>query len=271
VGADVSQPLMPQPLMPPPLMQLTGGLIDLRVRDLTVTYDRHPAVHHVTGQFAPGSLTAIIGPNGAGKSTLLKALAGLMRPSHGDVIAPGLTQSQIGYLPQQAEINRRFPLSVLDLVTMGHWHQKGTFGAFTRADQDSARRALDSVGLAGFGGRALQSLSAGQFQRALFARLMLQDAQVILLDEPFNAVDAKTTADLINIIRRWHGEDRLVITVLHDMDMVRRHFDQTLLLARELVGWGPTAQVLTPENLLIARRMAEAWDDDAAICAQDGG
>jgi zinc/manganese transport system ATP-binding protein len=102
----------------------------------------------------------------------------------------------------------------------------------------------------------------------LFARLLLQDARVIVLDEPFNAVDAKTSADLFDLIKRWHGEARTVITAMHDIDFVRLNFPETLLLAREPVAWGITRDVLTPENLATARRMCEAFDEHAAECLE---
>jgi zinc/manganese transport system ATP-binding protein len=103
-------------------------------------------------------------------------------------------------------------------------------------------------------------------QRMLFARVLLQDARLIVLDEPFNAIDAKTSADLLALVKRWHSEGRTVLAALHDMDLVRNHFPETLLLARGEVAWGATAQVLTAENLLEARRMCEAFDDSAAAC-----
>jgi zinc/manganese transport system ATP-binding protein len=106
-------------------------------------------------------------------------------------------------------------------------------------------------------------------QRMLFARVLLQDARLIVLDEPFNAIDAKTSADLLALVQRWHGEGRTVLAALHDMDLVRNHFPETLLLARGPVAWGATAQVLTAENLAEARRMCEAFDDTAAACAVD--
>ena len=127
--------------------------------------------------------------------------------------------------------------------------------------------ALHAVGLHGFDRRLIGELSAGQFQRALFARLLLQDAPVILLDEPFNAIDARTTADLLALVHRWHGQARTIVAVLHDMEQVREHFSHTLLLARRCVAWGPTAQVLDARHLLEARKMAEAWDEAAPECA----
>jgi zinc/manganese transport system ATP-binding protein len=113
------------------------------------------------------------------------------------------------------------------------------------------------------------SLSSGQFQRVLFARLLMQDAELILLDEPFNAMDSRTTHALLVLIHQWQAQGRTVIAVLHDDSQVRSHFDQTVLLARELVAWGPTAQVLTEPHLQRAHTLAEAWDDDADICHTD--
>ncbi|MBX5152648.1 metal ABC transporter ATP-binding protein [Rhizobium lentis] len=237
----------------------------IRLDDLTVAYDRHPAVHHVSGAFAPGSLTAIAGPNGAGKSTLLKAIIGELRPAEGRV-EHRLGPAEFGYLPQAAEIDRRFPISVIDTVMLGVWKARGAFGRVAPVDLKRAGEALAAVGLEGFGRRHVGSLSAGQFQRVLFARLLLQDAGVILLDEPFTAIDARTTRDLIELVIRWHGEGRTVIAVLHDFELVRAHFPQTLLLARELVGWGLTAEVMSSANLMKARAMAERWDEDAAAC-----
>lgn len=238
----------------------------LELSDVTVAYDGHPAVHHVSGAFSTGSMTAVAGPNGAGKSTLLKAVLGEVRLASGSVDLPQLTCHDIGYLPQASDIDRRFPLTVADLVALGAWRQAGAFSALSAASADRARQALSTVGLEGFERRLIGSLSAGQFQRALFARLLLQDAPLILLDEPFNAIDARTTRDLIGVVERWHREGRTIIAVLHDFDQVRAHFPETLLLAREVIAWGPTPSTMSAANLLKARAMAEAWDDDARRC-----
>jgi zinc/manganese transport system ATP-binding protein len=236
---------------------------EIRVADLTVSHRRRPAVHHLSGRFAPGSLTAVVGPNGAGKTTLLRALAGLHRPDHGRIEGAA---GQIALLPQQAALDRGFPLGCLDAVLFGLWGEAGGFRAIRPAGRERAQAALAAVGLQGFEHRPVGSLSAGQFQRVLFARLLLQDAPVILLDEPFNALDARTSADLLAMVRRWHGEGRTIIAVLHDLELVQREFPDTLLLARDCLGWGPTGQVLTAANRLRARMMAEAWDPAAERC-----
>lgn len=229
---------------------------------VTVSYDRQIAVRHVSGCFEPGSLTAVAGPNGAGKSTLIKAIMGELPCNEGRVDRGVLSTCDWGYLPQAAEIDRHFPLTVADTVLLGGWREIGSFGGATPALAAQARRALAAVGLDGYAHRPISALSAGQFQRVLFARLLLQDARIIVLDEPFTAIDARTTHDLLNIVCQWHREGRTVIAVLHDFEQIRAHFPATLLLAREVVAWGPTQEVLSRSNLLRARAMVEHWDAD---------
>ena len=240
----------------------------ITVTDLTVGYDRHPAVHHLTGTFEPGSLTAVVGSNGSGKSTLLKALVGLLPSMGGSIDLGGMAPRQLGYLPQQAEIDRSFPITVLDMVALGHWRSVGAFGRMRPGHWTKAREAIATVGLTGFESRSIASLSAGQFQRVVFARLLLQDAPALLLDEPFTAMDSRTTADLLRLVLEENRQGRTVIAVIHDLDQVREHFPRTLLMAREAVAWGPTAEALTPETLEAARCMTEAWDDSAPICTE---
>ncbi len=242
------------------------------LHNLTVSYRQHPALHHISGSFAPGSLTAVVGPNGSGKSTLLKSIVGLLPIEggrSGDALSVTLPRERIAYLPQVAEIDRSFPISVRDCVLLGCWGSAGAWGGVTQAMQGKMDAALHAVGLQGFERRTIGSLSSGQMQRVMFARMLAQDARLILLDEPFNAVDAKTTAALLALVCQWHQEGRTVIAVLHDDALVRQHFAQTLLLARELVGWGPTREVLTEPNLRRARAMAEAWDETAGLCSVD--
>ena len=161
-------------------------------QNLTLGYDRHPAVHHLDTEISEGSLTAVVGPNGAGKSTLLKGMMGAISPLEGNIDFSGFERKDIAYLPQQSEIDRSFPISVLDLVSMGLWREIGAFGRLGRGRRAQVSEAIAAVGLTGFEKRPIGSLSGGQMQRALFARLLLQDAKLVLLDEPFTAIDAKT-------------------------------------------------------------------------------
>ena len=272
------------------------------LHNLTVSYRRHPALHHLSGSFQAGSLTAVIGPNGSGKSTLLKSIARLVPPDKGTKERPqpwlrqaprggarklgsgpafphesGQTKAlqisvprpRVGYLAQVTELDKTFPLKVWDCVALGCWAGAGAWGAVTVAMRDGIDGALHAVGLQGFEDRNIGSLSSGQLQRVLFARLVVQDAQLILLDEPFSAIDSATSAALLALILQWHHQGRTVIAVLHDEALVRTHFPDSMLLARELVAWGTTADVLTAANLARARSMAEAWDESAAVCDVD--
>ena len=241
----------------------------IKFHNVTLGYDRHPAVHHLNGEVASGALLAVIGPNGAGKSTLFRGLAGILKPLSGSIDLGGLDIRDIAYLPQTADIDRSFPISVFDLVGTGLWRSTGFFGGMGSAARKRITEALAAVGLNGFENRSIGTLSGGQMQRMLFARVLLQDARLIVLDEPFNAIDARTSADLLVLVKRWHVEGRTVLAALHDMELVRDHFPETLLLARGPVAWGPTAEVLTAENLMVALRMCEAFDDTAAACVDD--
>ena len=238
----------------------------LRFQNLTLGYDRHPAVHHLDGAIEAGTLMAVVGPNGAGKSTLFKGVVGVIKPLAGRIDRGGLAPQDIAYLPQIAEIDRSFPINVYDMVAMGLWRSKGLTGSIGAKDRDTIESAIGTVGLTGFERRAIGTLSGGQMQRMLFARLLLQDARVIVLDEPFNAIDAKTSADLLALVHRWHSEKRTVLAALHDLDLIKTHFPQALLLAREPVAWGATAEVLTADNIVKARHMCEAFDEHAEAC-----
>lgn len=221
------------------LRHADGG-VDLY--DVTVRYAGLVALEAISGRFEPGSLTAVVGANGAGKSTLLGAIAGVVRTSGGRISRPA--KDQIAYLPQLATIDRDFPLTVTELIALGGWRH---FGAFRAQPADSLAKmaaAVTAVGLTGALGRRIRELSVGELRRALFARLIMQDAAVILLDEPFAAVDAAAISALLDQVVRWHNEGRTVIAVLHDLELVRMRFPSTLVLSRRCVAWGPTETAL---------------------------
>jgi len=220
-------------------MQADGSV---RLSDVTVRYGRMVALDAVSGRFESGSLTAIVGANGAGKSTLLAAIAGTVRLAAGAIECPG--RDRLAYLPQLAAIDRDYPLTVAELIALGGWREFGAFRAPGATLRARAATAAATVGLPEHLDRRIGALSVGELQRALFARLILQDAAIILLDEPFAAVDAPTVAALLAQVTRWSQEGRTVIAVLHDLDMVRARFPSTLVLARRSVAWGPTEAAL---------------------------
>jgi zinc/manganese transport system ATP-binding protein len=229
----------------------------IRLDNLTVSYHRVPAVHHLSGQFAAGSLTAVVGPNGAGKSTLLNAIIGAVPTDEGMIAISGIDRRRIGYLPQRANIDQTFPINVYDTVALGLWHETGMFGRVSGDGKRRVHAAMAALGLAGLETRPIGHLSVGQFQRVLFARLMLQDAGLILLDEPFAGLDTTTTADLIGKIADWHAEGRTIVAVLHDLAQVRQSFPETLLLSKARTAWGVTRDVLTADTLRAAGYIVE--------------
>ena len=229
------------------------------VEGLTLGYDGPSVVLGLSGHFKAGGMTAITGPNGAGKSTLLKALAGLLKPRAGTIRFTPNTARR-AYLPQRAMIDRDFPITVFELVAAGLWCETGALGALDRKHRGRVDQALERTGLGGFGSRRIGALSGGQMQRALFARLLLQDAAIILADEPFAAVDAATIEDLLALFDDMTTKGATVVTILHDLDLVKARFPDTLLIAREAIAWGKTEDVLTAEHLATARARIDARD-----------
>ncbi|MEN8237480.1 MAG: ABC transporter ATP-binding protein [Pseudomonadota bacterium] len=234
--------------------------IGIHCHSLHVCYGRHVAIEKLTGVFEPGTLTAIVGPNGGGKSTLLKVMNGTHPHERGAIKISPSVQDHIAYLPQHTEIDRSFPISVKDLVAMGLCHQQGFFTGITEGACSSIDQSLERVGMLDCKDRSLHTLSGGQLQRTLFARMAVQNAPIILLDEPFAAIDAPTMEILADILCMWQQQGRTLVVVLHDLDIVREFFPQTLILARQSVAWGATQDVLTLENLRRAKNLSRGWE-----------
>lgn len=238
----------------------------ITLNNLTVAYNKHPAIHHINACFDEGSLTAIAGPNGSGKSTLLKALMGIIKPTEGSITLGDIKKDEIAYLPQVSKLNKDFPLTVLQLVLLGFWGEFGGKKSITKAHKKQALEAIKAVGMEGFEQRSLASLSSGQFQRILFARVLLQDPKLVLLDEPFSAIDVATTEKLLVIVKQWHKQKRTVICVLHDVEQIKKHFPNCMLISRQCIDYGKSDQTLTTENLQKAINFKEYWNENASFC-----
>jgi len=236
--------------------------------NVTLGYELHPAVHHLSLQIERGSLVALVGPNGAGKSTLLKGIIGQLTPLEGDIALHHTARSEVAYLPQQNQVDRSFPITVQEMVSLGTWNRIGAFGRLKSQHKRKVASALNKLGLQGFEKRLIGSLSGGQMQRVLFARLLMQEAELILLDEPFTGIDSRTTHDLIQLIHHWNAAGKTIISVLHDLEQIKSHFPTSLLLSRQAIAFGVTEEVLTPENMLKARELNEAFDDHADYCGE---
>lgn len=235
----------------------------ITLTNLTLGYDRHPAVHHVDAVIPSGSLTALVGPNGAGKSTLFKGLAGQIPTMGGNIEHD---YQNLGYLPQQAEVDRTFPMSVEQLASTGLWHKTGTFRAISKQHRIIVQDALDRVGISDLKHKPIHALSGGQFQRALFARLLLQQADLLLLDEPFTGVDEQTQHDLLHVLNGLNADGVTIIAVMHDIDLVKKHFPHCLLLSKHLIATGNTEEVLTADNLMRARNLQYLHSHTNDLC-----
>lgn len=194
----------------------------------------------ITHQFNAGALTAVIGANGSGKTTLFNTICGLIAPVAGSVSISGA----ISYLPQQAAIDRSFPISVVDVITMGTWPNNSLVAA-NKADTDSdVQQIMAQLQIDAYAHLSIDKLSGGQFQRMLFARLLVQDAQILLLDEPFNGIDGDTQATLLTLIKQLHQQGKTIIAVLHDVEMVKHHFPELLWLQHGQCVIGSSSRLL---------------------------
>lgn len=225
----------------------------ISIHDVTVAYNRKPVLWDIDYDAPANSLVGIIGPNGAGKSTLIKAILGLVPLASGRIQVFGQParkmRRRIGYVPQRESVDWDFPVSALDVVTMGRYGRIGLFRRVGRADRAAALGCLEKVGMADFSNRQISQLSGGQQQRVFLARALAQEAEVYLMDEPFAGVDAATEQAIITILREIRNAGRACLIVHHDLPTARDYFDHVLLLNMRIVAAGRTAEVLTGDNL----------------------
>ncbi|WP_420338833.1 metal ABC transporter ATP-binding protein [Roseibium sp.] len=230
----------------------------VEIRNLALGYPELTLFKYLSLDIQAGTTLAVLGANGSGKSTFVKMLLGLMDPLAGRVTWPAGRPQEVGYLAQLTEFDRRFPIRVRDLAAMGAWRGFGLWSGLGRAGRNRMAAALEEAGILDLADRSLHTLSGGQLQRALFARVILQDAPLILLDEPFAAVDQSTEAHLLSIINRWRTEGRAVVLVVHDLSSVLDHCSHALLLGGGMATQGTVDEVLTPERLVAQGYMSES-------------
>ena len=232
----------------------------VEISRLTVAYDSKPVLNNVDLELPRGMLTAVMGPNGAGKTTLIKAMLGLIPTLTGSIIFPDINGKKpcIGYVPQSESLDRDFPVSVLDVVTMGCYGRLGWIKRPTRQDKDLAMEMLKKTGMAEFAGRQIGQLSGGQQQRAFIARALAQKADIYLMDGPFKGVDAATEKAIIGLLKELRSSGKTVVAVHHDLSTVSDYFDWVTLINMKVVANGEVKKVFTDENLNLTYRAVKA-------------
>lgn len=225
----------------------------IEVFDLTAAYKYKPVLWDIDLTIPEGVLMAIIGPNGAGKSTLLKAMLGIVKPVAGTVKFFGFSYMEnrklVAYVPQKGSVDWDFPTTVLDVVMMGSYGRLGLFNRPGKKEKRQAYEAIEKVGLIDFTRRQISQLSGGQQQRVFLARALMQDAEIFLLDEPFQGVDVTTEKSIIKILKDLRSQGKTVIVVHHDLQTVESYFDWVALLNIRLIASGPVKDIFNPSNL----------------------
>jgi zinc/manganese transport system ATP-binding protein len=239
----------------------------IHISQLTVYYKQLLALDDINVEITEGEMVAIVGANGAGKSTLLKSIMGQINAQQGQISFSRHGLKQIAYLPQSQMIERQFPITVKEFVAAGSWRKTGIFKRFTQELLAQLSHCLEQVGLAQFEKKQISELSGGQFQRMLFARMLMQDAEILILDEPFNSVDMQTTRDLMKVINHCHQRGKTVIAVVHDLPLVKQFFPEVLMIAKSMVAKGPTHQTLSEKNLrAVGFQLTNNCIDEHLVC-----
>ena len=227
--------------------------IAIRVEDLTVSYGPVPALLDVSVSIPAGELIGVIGPNGSGKSTLIKSMMGFIKPDVGEVFLFGKPVSQtkalVAYVPQRGSVDWDFPITVREVAAMGRYGHRRWWQDLGRADYRAADEALEQVRMSDFSKRQIGQLSGGQQQRVFMARALAQNADILLLDEPFAGVDAATERAILDVLEDLKNDGKTVVVVHHDLATAAEYFDLLILLKQRLFGFGPPKMILNPKLL----------------------
>lgn len=225
----------------------------LAIEDLTVSYQNHVIFQNTSIRFETGKITGIIGPNGAGKSTLMKAALGLIKTQSGkvsvDCVPLQKKRQHVAYVEQRATVDLHFPIHVLDVVLTGTYPKLGLFKSPSRNEVSIALNALEQVDLLPFAQRQIGCLSGGQLQRVFVARAIVQDAAVVILDEPFVGIDMQSEAKIMSILKSWKAQNKTIIVIHHDLNKVTDYFDDVAIIQRGVVAKGAVADTYTLANI----------------------
>ena len=221
----------------------------IEIRNLTVAYGENIALENFNLDIEAGSLMALVGPNGAGKSTLIKTILKFLKQITGEIKINGKT---LAYVPQRNSVDWDFPTTLFDVVEMGCYGRVGLFKRVNKEEKQKVLKAIEQVGMLDFKDRQISELSGGQQQRAFIARALVQEADIYLMDEPFQGVDSTTEKSIVDILKKLKSEGKTLIVVHHDLQTVQTYFETVTFINKSVIASGKIKEVFTQENIDMA-------------------
>ena len=221
----------------------------IEIRDLTVAYGENIALENLNLDIEAGSLMALVGPNGAGKSTLIKTILKFLKQITGEIKINGKT---LAYVPQRNSVDWDFPTTLFDVVEMGCYGRVGLFKRVNKEEKQKVLKAIEQVGMLDFKDRQISELSGGQQQRAFIARALVQEADIYLMDEPFQGVDSTTEKSIVDILKKLKSEGKTLIVVHHDLQTVPTYFETVTFINKSVIASGKVKEVFTQKNIDMA-------------------
>lgn len=223
----------------------------IEIKNLTVAYGENIALEDLNLNIEVGSLMALVGPNGAGKSTLIKTILKFLKQITGEI---KINAKTLAYVPQRNSVDWDFPTTLFDVVEMGCYGRVGLFKRVSKEEKQKVLKAIEQVGMLEFKDRQISELSGGQQQRAFIARALVQEADIYLMDEPFQGVDSTTEKSIVKILKQLKAEGKTIIVVHHDLQTVPTYFESVALINKAVIVSGKVSEVFTQENIDVTYR-----------------
>ena len=223
----------------------------IEIKNLTVAYGENIALEDLNLNIEVGSLMALVGPNGAGKSTLIKTILKFLKQITGEI---KINAKTLAYVPQRNSVDWDFPTTLFDVVEMGCYGRVGLFKRVSKEEKQKVLKAIEQVGMLEFKDRQISELSGGQQQRAFIARALVQEADIYLMDEPFQGVDLTTEKSIVEILKQLKAEGKTIIVVHHDLQTVPAYFESVALINKAVIVSGKVSEVFTQENIDVTYR-----------------
>lgn len=223
----------------------------IEIKNLTVAYGENIALEDLNLNIEVGSLMALVGPNGAGKSTLIKTILKFLKQITGEI---KINAKTLAYVPQRNSVDWDFPTTLFDVVEMGCYGRVGLFKRVSKGEKQKVLKAIEQVGMLEFKDRQISELSGGQQQRAFIARALVQEADIYLMDEPFQGVDSTTEKSIVEILKQLKAEGKTIIVVHHDLQTVPAYFESVALINKAVIVSGKISEVFTQENIDVTYR-----------------